>query len=531
MSIPKQPRQLMINIMYLVLTALLALNVSAEIFNAFKVVDKGLVASNIAYDNANNPLPELIATSAKKKPEYQKYADRVPAVRAASKEFTDYVQEIIDHMIDQSGDKDGSISDGDFETYKNVTDYKGQKDKDITTRYLVKEGKGEELKAKIEESRQKFLAQVDENKRAEIDAKIPLHIDDVSWKNSIDKSKKSWADFNFRQMPLGATLPILNKFINDAKASEATVLNYLLDEVGGSSTDVVLDKFAVVSSPEKSYIIKGETYKTELFLSAAASAESSNTKVSISVNGQSLPMNNGVATWSTPAGAVGVRRYTAVATVVNPVTGETQSYNKEFEFEVGERSVSVSPTKMNVFYIGVDNPVEVSAAGVPSAQVNVSMSGAGGGSISRNSDGTFNVKVTTPTPVGQFAKIVVSAPGLNASKDFRVKRIPDPVAKLSAKTGGGLTSGEFKAQAGVIAALDNFDFDARCNIEGFQLVRVAKRADPEFATNRGGRYVDEAQRLVDKATAGDRYFFDNVKAKCPGDPAGREINSMVFTIR
>jgi hypothetical protein len=226
-----------------------------------------------------------------------------------------------------------------------------------------------------------------------------------------------------------------------------------------------------------------------------------------------------------------VKRYTAIATVTNPVTNEVSTFRKEFEYEVGERSVSVSPTKMNVFYIGVDNPVEISAAGVPSNQVQVSMSGSGGGTISRNSDGTFNVKVTTPTAINESARINVSAPGLSASKDFRVKRIPDPVARLSTKSGGGMTSGEFKVQQGVGAFLDNFDFDAKCTIEGFQLVRVAKRADPEFATNRGGRWVDESQRLIDKATAGDRFFFENVRARCPGDPAPREINSMVFTIR
>jgi gliding motility-associated protein GldM len=394
----------------------------------------------------------------------------------------------------------------------------------------VNEGKGEELRVKIEETRQKLLSYVDEEDRATIDAKLPLRIDDESWKNSIDKSKKSWSDFNFRQMPLQATLPILNKFVNDAKASEATVLNYLLEQVG-TSKDVVLDKFTVVSAPEKSYVIKGDTYKTELFLGAAASAETSNTKVSISVNGQSLPMNDGVATWSAATSGVGVRKYTAIATVTNPVTDEVQTYKKEFEFEVGERSVSVSAAKMNVFYIGVDNPVEVSAAGVPSAQVNVSMSGSGGGTISRNSDGTFNVKVTTPTKLGEFAKVNVSAPGLNAHKDFRVKRIPDPVARLSTKSGGGMSPGEFKAQQGVGAFLDNFDFDAKCSIEGFGLVRVAKRADPEFATNRGGTYIPDSQRLVDKATAGDRYFFENVRARCPGDAASRGINSMVFTIR
>jgi hypothetical protein len=115
MSIPKQPRQLMINIMYLVLTALLALNVSAEIFNAFKVVDKGLVDSNAAYDRSNAPLPDLIKEGAKKKPEFQKYADRVDDVGKTSKEFSDYVQEMINHMIYYGGNRNGVVDDGDYE--------------------------------------------------------------------------------------------------------------------------------------------------------------------------------------------------------------------------------------------------------------------------------------------------------------------------------------------------------------------------------------------------------------------------------
>ena len=89
MSIPKEPRQLMINLMYLVLTALLALNVSAEIFNAFKLVDKGLMKSNSVLDAANEPIPDLVAKLAKKKPELQTYADRAKPVREISKESTD----------------------------------------------------------------------------------------------------------------------------------------------------------------------------------------------------------------------------------------------------------------------------------------------------------------------------------------------------------------------------------------------------------------------------------------------------------
>jgi hypothetical protein len=92
-------------------------------------------------------------------------------------------------------------------------------------------------------------------------------------------------------------------------------------------------------------------------------------------------------------------------------------------------------------------------------------------------------------------------------------------------------NGEFKAQGGVGAFLDNFDFDARCQITGFNLVYVAKRQDPVQSTNGGARYTSKSSRLVSQAKPGDIYYFDNVRAKCPGDAATRKINTMVFTIR
>lgn len=531
MAIPKQPRQLMINIMYLVLTALLALNVSAEIFNAFKVVDNGLKNANKGLDEQNAILPDIINERAKKTKELEKYAERTRPARQYSRELTEYINEIIDYMVDQTGDQDGvAYSEGDYHEYKGVKFLKGQKNKDITTRYLVDEGKGDSLKAILQLYHDKFLTLIDSADRADFEANMPLEIDDETWQNAIDKSKKSWSAYNFMQMPLGATLPIFRKFINDTKSTEAAVLNYLMGKVGGE--EIVLDKYQVVSSPKKTYVINGETFETDVFLSAAASQET-NAEISIRVNGQPLSVNeDGEAKYTQVARGVGVKTYKADIDVYNPVTDSTQHFSKTFEFEVGERSVSVSATKMNVFYMGVDNPVEVSAAGVPSGQVQVSMSGAGGGTITRNSDGTYTVRVEgPPTGPNQFATVNVAAPGLNAKKDFRVKRIPDPVARLSTKSSGAMSNGEFKSQLGVGAYLDNFDFDARCQIDGFRLVRVPQRQDPEFATNGGGRYTAEAQALVNKARPGDRYFFENVKARCPGDKAGREINSMVFTIR
>lgn len=513
MSIPKQPRQLMINIMYLVLTALLALNVSAEIFNAFKVVDEGLKQANTSLDESNTQLGPIIKERAKKSKDVEKYAERVDPARQYSKELTDFVDNLVQEMIDASGG------------YHEVAGHQelvGKKNKDVTTRILVYGGKGGELRDMINQTRDKFVTLIDTVDRPSFEQQIPLVIDDESWRKA--KGKSSWEDFNFRQMPLAATLPILNKIKNDAKNTEAAVLNYLVKKVGGD--DIVLDQFQVVSSPKKSYVIAGETFETDIFLSA--SAGTSNVGIDISVNGRSLPVENGVAKFSTSTNQTGVIPYKATISVTNPVTGEVDEYIGNFEYEVGLRSCNVAADKMNVFYIGVDNPVSVSAAGVSSNQLNVTGNG-GGISLTPTGNGKYNVKVTQP---GE-ATITVSGGGLQPTNfAFRVKRIPDPVAKLTNKQkGGSIPNGVFKAQAGLLAELENFDFDARCEIQGFNIVRVPRREDPQIAVNPGGRYRPEALSIVNQARPGDRFFFENVKAKCPGDAAGRDINDMVFNIQ
>lgn len=532
MSLPKEPRQLMINIMYLVLTALLALNVSAEIFNAFAMVDKGLEASNDALDEANDKLPEAIKTAAKKKKELQKYADRVDLVRETSEEFYTYIQGMKNTLIDMGGDINGTVDDADYVITEDSKKLRGLKNYDITTRYMVgvdnKEGEGETLKAKLQEYKTKFLSFVDDEDRASFESKIPIVIDDATWQRG-DHKKKNWSDFNFGHMPLGSVLPILTKFQNDTKASESAVLNYLNGKVGGK--ELVLDQFKVVSSPKKTYVIKGEKFETEVFLSASASQES-NAGIAISVNGRAMNIGtDGVAKYSAIASTTGKKTYNVKAAVTNPTTGETDEYTSRYEYEVGERSVAISASKMNVFYIGVPNPVEISAAGVNSTKINVSMSGGGGGKISKNADGTYTVTVTKPALREPFAKINVSADGMSVGKDFRVKRIPDPIPMLGKKRGGKISAGELKIQQGVIPKLVSFDFEAKCNISGFRIVRVAKRSDPIIKANKGGRFGPDVKAVIAKAKPGDKFYFEEIKCKCPGDSFGRDLGTMSFTIK
>lgn len=531
MSIPKEPRQLMINIMYLVLTALLALNVSAEVFNAFKLVDKGLVKSNKALDESNSGKEAGIRDAAKTKASLAQYADRIDPIQEKSSEMSAYLQSIVDKMIDDNG------TGGYLEDRENpgvMTDeLKKAKDYDVTTRMLVIDhegnpGEGETIKAKLLQFKEDMLQFVDEADREAFKTEIAVQVDDETWKK---KDKASWSHMNFDHMPLQAVIPLFSKYINDVKATESAALNYLAGKVGSGGATIVLDKYQVVSAPKKSYIIKGEKYETDLFLSASAGGDSK-TGIKISVNGRNLPLNKeGNAQYSETASTNGEKRYTAVASITDPVSGKTQTFKKDFSYEVGERSVAVSATKMNVFYIGVDNPIEVSAAGVASSDVKVNMGGSGGGSVKKASGGGYVVNVTTPTRKGEYAEIKVTAPGLQDSKQFRVKRIPNPVPKLSGKRGGSMPNGAFRAQLGINPDLEGFDFDARCSISGFRLVRVAKRQDAEPAENPTGTFKGAAAALIKKAKPSDKYFFENIKCKCPGDKAARDLGTMVFNVK
>ena len=546
MSIPKEPRQLMINLMYLVLTALLALNVSAEVMNAFFTLDKGNKESMATVDTqlgqTVDGLKELLSDESKKK--FKPIEPAVDEVRQTISSFNDYVDVLRDQIVDMSGNDNGEIDEGDFaESYgKKVP--KGKKNKDITTNLLVKKGKGEELKEKIIETKDNLIriysdllnnfgedfdlnkAEIEKNIE-NINNNLAFGIDDETWRES--KDKKSWADFKFRQMPVAAVLPLLSQMQSDAKSSEAAIINDFAKFAGGKVIE--FDAFFPVVEAKKAYVIKGQPFEAKISV-GTYSSQINPEDIGIFVNGNKIPVgDDGKAEFTTGTSSLGTKSLNLRAVVRNPLTGEVSEGETSYEYEVGETSVTVSADKMNVLYIGVDNPISVAAAGYNSNDIRVGING-GGGKVRKVGSSNYVVTVTTPTPPGKDAKVVITNNGRTVkSAPFRVKRIPNPEARLGRNNGGVMKSGEFKAQAGVLAILDNFDFDARCAISGFEMVYVAPRQDAVLAQNSGARFNDKAARLKNRAKPGDTFYFRDVRAKCPGDKNTRKINDMVFNIK
>lgn len=504
MSIPKEPRQLMINLMYIVLTALLALNVSAEVMNALFMIDESIQETNILVGVENEELLAEVTQQADAYPQFEKYKLQAEEVVATSNKLNTFIDALREELIAEAGglDKDNHPVRKD--------------DKDVTTRILVNNQKGYELEEMVKSTRIDLINILEEETaKQRFDQTLPLKINEIP----ADSEKKNWVEFTFKQMPIAAVLPLLSKFQNDLKVSEATLLKYFIGQTGLTRKQ---DAFIPVVAANKSYVIKNETYEAEIFLGSYSSTVDN---LTVKVDGRRIPVRDGKALFKLNPSDMGIKKHQAEISLRDPLTGKIETFTKRFEYEVGERSATISADKMNVLYVGVENPLSVSVAGVPSRQITVKGEGV---RVESKGGGKY---VTTPKRAGK-AKITISGGGLQPTVfNYRIKRIPDPVVQVGNKNGGAMKLAEFKAQRGIIPHLKEFDFEARCNIQSFEMARVPKNGSALVANNNGGKYNTKAQRIVNMVERGDTYYFSNIKCKCPGDEVYRNLNGMVFNIK
>lgn len=190
-----------------------------------------------------------------------------------------------------------------------------------------------------------------------------------------------------------------------------------------------------------------------------------------------------------------------------------------------EHLVALTLDKMNIVYVGIDNPLTLHYNGPDARDLRliVSPSGklSGGGQH-------YLLKVQEP---GEVTLKVMSKGRELGAFSFRAKRLPDPPARVGSLSSGVVSMGEFEAQTGIHALIENLDIEARCQIVGYELLRFAKDGARSKSVNPGGVFSAHSQGLVLMAMPGDYYVIMNVKARCPGDKASRQLNSLAFEIR
>ena len=513
MALPKEPRQKMINLMYLVLTALLALNVSAEILNAFKTVDNSLDKTNSTVNIATANIMESFRN---------KLADPTSKVKAAvwypkaqtAEEISNTMYTYIEDLRNQI------LKAADFDPARKKDSTFKEDNQDIPTLLMVKQGKGKELQQKLAAYRAAMINLVAPDKRAEFDRSLQV---DVTMPTGLRGGSKTWEDAYFNMVPTVAAMTILRKFQNDVRTTENRVVTHLHEQVG--KVEVIFDAFEAIVGQNAKYLMPGQ----ELEITAGLGAFSKSKLPDISIGGSRVSLNEkGMAVYKTAAGTIG-NHSVPVTVAFKDQDGNPQTRTFNVEYTVGQANASIALDRMNVLYIGVDNPVSVAASGGGDDKVQVSMTG-GGGTVTKIGAGKYNVRVTSPT---DDAVITVSVEGKVAgSSRFRVRSIPAPTGTVGGMASGeSVNAGAFRAQAGVGAYIKDFPFDIQYDVVSYSFSVDDDEGDIKTADVQGVYFSSLAKQYINQyVKPGRTVTIDNLRARGP-DGRTFKVPTLVYYIK
>lgn len=510
MALPKEPRQKMINIMYLVLTALLALNVSAEILNAFKTVDSSLDRTNTTINNSTTDImtsfDELLADE-KTRVKAQEWYPKAKNVIQLSTGMYDYLEQLRQRILKEAG----------YDPSKGDTTYK-EDDQDVATRILVDGPEGKKLYDAMSSYRQAMLS-IDPKVKDEFQRSLQV---DVSMPRVQNKSNRTWQAAYFHMVPTVAALTMLRKFQNDVKTSENRVVAFLHSQVGKVS--IRYDAFEAIVGQNSKYLMPGQ----ELEITAGLGAFSRSKLPNVSIGGSGVQLNEkGMAVWKTAATTIGTHTIPVTVSFIDQ-DGNTQTRTYNVEYTVGQANASIALDKMNVLYIGVDNPISIAASGGGDDKVVATITG-GGGSLRKVGAGKYIARVNSPS---DDCRITVSVDGKVAgASQFRVRTIPDPVATVGGYASGeNVPAGAFKAQSGVGAYIKDFPFDLKYSVTGFTLTADTDDGDIVEAQCSGNTWNAAAQNIIRGLKAGKLVTIDNIRA-VGQDGRSRKLPSLVYYIK
>lgn len=511
------PRQKMINMMYLVLTALLALNVSKDILNAFVIVNDGLLKSQVNFINKNDKTYQKFTSAMiENKSKVQKWNDKAFAVKKMSLELQNYIKELRSEIIAHTDQKPKEVADTISLMY---VDAKDNFDKPMEILIGQKEdgsgGKARELKTRLEKFKKEVVEVLPDNMRSSIIVNI-----NTEAAYSITEGKVvEWELHNFFHTVLAADVAILNKIIIDVQSAESDVIAKLLEAI--TAEDFKFDQIAAKIIPKSNYVLVGDKYEADIFVAAYSTTQqptvligSAGDTVKNEVIGQTdkIVGQNGLVKYSAPAGAEGERKFGGVIQIVAP-GGKVKNYAFNSAYTVARPSAVVSAEKMNVFYIGLDNPVSVSVPGVPAEKVSVSMAG---GTIVSAGKGKYNVRVGAPgeATINVIADLGGTRKPMGSFK-YRIKKIPDPKGKVCGKTGGVVPKGQLIGAPFVIAELEDFLFEGvRYTVVGYKFSTVEGGFIKEYVIN-GSKLDASSIATIRKAKSNQKVFFEEIKAKGP----------------
>lgn len=394
---PETPRQRMIGMMYLVLIALMALNVSSEILNGFKLVDDSLHTSTLSIEEQNAVLYREFDLMYENNP--QKVGEWLEKAKIVQKEADDLYNYIHNFKVEilKLADKDKADTIEARKIFK-------KEDLNIPTNYALNQGNGIKLKERIEHFRQLMQTIVNGNFGDHEMIQSIFYTGDIN--------NKTWEVATFENMPVSAVITILSKYQNDIRNTESKIIQHLKGST--DEGDIRVNKFDAFVVAESNYVMEGQEYRAKILLAAVDT-----TKVpTVYVNDNKLTGN----TYIVPATRLGEHAYSGYIELPDNVGG-SQKFNFSGQYNVSRPSAIISNDDLNILYRGFDNNISISAPGIATDKLSIQVKG---GTATRKGIGKYVIKPTANS-VEVTVMGNISGRRINmGSNTYRVRQLPDP---------------------------------------------------------------------------------------------------------
>lgn len=511
------PRQKMINLMYIVLTAMLALNVSSDVLDGFTQVHEGLKRSNTNFGTRNAAIFGELQSIAEQNPgKAQAWLDKAGEVRKETESIYNFVDSLKHAIVRKSDGEDGNpdniINRDDLESAAVVMLAPGNP-------------KGAVLRGRIDDYRD-FMAGLiaDTLKRhtiAEALSTAPIV-------RAGQLTPQSWEEAKFDQQPVVAAVTLLSKLQSDILYAEGEVLASLLAQVDAG--DVRVNELNAYVMPQSRLVMRGGKYSANILLAAVDTTQRPRVFI------QGKPLNNTDGLYEVSTGSTGTFDYSGWLEVTHG-DGSTTRHDFKSSYTVIEPMATVSATMMNVLYAGIDNPMSISVPGVAMKDISATMTN---GTLTRQGDHW----VARPQGVGKDAVVTVTAnmdgrPVTMAATTFRVRRLPDPTPFIAFKDAQGnidhyrggkpFSKATLLAAPGLSAAIDDGLLDTPFSVLSFETVFFDSSGNAMPEVSAGDQFSPRQKAQFQRLGRGKRFFISRIKAKGP-DGITRDLSPMEVII-
>ncbi len=536
---PETPRQKMIQMMYLVYTAMLALNVSAEILNAFVVVDDTLVTStNIAANQNANDYQWFVGQKTILGAKVDEAYGKAQILKKESDAMVKFIEKMRNDLIFAvDGDSIAEVKTDDGKTekrLKTVATIVKKDNFDIPTDFMIRQGNAKKLKDEINNYKASILKLAKKEDQQRLEKGMALDVNAEYWK---DSHKESWEDHNFNHIIAAASVTLLNKMVGEVKNAESMMLNYLKSSI--SADDFKFDNVNGRSIPKSQAVFSGDAYEADIIVAAYDSKSTPEVWYKMGVDtlteaglsgATKIEGENGIVKLKIGTGSTGEQRYAGLIKIMDP-NGQPKYYGFRDKYTVMSPSATIAADKMNVLYAGIANPVSVSGP-VAADKLSISFPGC---NVTSQGAGKYNVSVPTSL-IGKTVQASVAAKVGESSKTlgnttFRVKRVPDPRAVLGANIRGGKRAkAELLANPVIRATMgEDFAYDLKWNVTSFRVILVSKGMEEPAIVCQGGALSDKARTAIQKASANTVVYFSDIKASSEAGP--RTLDEFSVRIR